>query len=62
MEVLQSRLESLERRKFSLDGGPEYPFISCVHRMLFAFGDTRDGLLDTYKGLHDFIEDLYCTS
>jgi hypothetical protein len=30
--------------------------------MLYAFGDIRDGLIETYKGLHDFIGDWYSSS
>ena len=57
--AIKNKLEKIQRRKSSIDIDPDYPFMSCIKRMAYAFGDLKEGLIETYKGLHKFIEDWY---
>jgi len=52
--ILNRKLERIARRKSSEEIDPEYPFISCIKKMAYAFGDLKDGNVESYKLLHGF--------
>jgi hypothetical protein len=55
----KKRVIGVQHIKESEETDPQYPFIGSIKKMAYAFGDVKEGLIETYRAIHDFLKAWY---
>jgi len=59
MVANKKRVIGVQHNKECEEIDPQYPFIASIKKMAYAFGDVKEGLIETYKAIHDFLKTWY---